>query len=149
MEKPKKKPSVLLVLLLFSVIIVSFKNAFTDSFGSRSTISPLPAPKTEAQIKAQERQAKLEAKFGKKPTQNGFDSSYRVVKSYLESVAKDPDSIKIETCTPVSIDEKNGWLVGCDYRGKNSFGGMTRNSNWFLIKKEKVQKMLPATAYKF
>jgi len=27
-----------------------------------------------------------------------------------------------------------GWLVGCDYGGRNGFGGLIRKSNWFAIK---------------
>ncbi|OQK18443.1 hypothetical protein AU255_11680 [Methyloprofundus sedimenti] len=78
-----------------------------------------------------EREAKL-AKFGKAPVQSPWDGSYREVERYLERYANDPDSIEIDNCTPVS-QNKNGWQVGCNYRGRNAFGGMVRQFSWFTI----------------
>jgi len=42
---------------------------------------------------------------------------------------------------------ENGWLVGCDYRGINAFGGMIRQYNWFTIVHAHVINMLDSTAY--
>lgn len=123
-------------------------NVKVNSTANQETVVPAPTPKTEAEMKLEKLNNKLALKFGKKPEQSGWDGSYREVKRYLEAAANDPDSIKIETCTNVSYDEKTGWLVGCDYRGKNAFGGVVRNSNWFVIKNGGVFKMLPANAYK-
>ena len=86
------------------------------------------------------------AKFGNPPTQSSWDGSYFPVEQYLKEVANDPDSIKISGCTGVYHTE-NGWLVGCDYRGKNAFGGMIKQSNWFTISHDRVIKMHEASAY--
>jgi uncharacterized protein (UPF0297 family) len=85
--------------------------------------------------------------FGKPPTQSKWDGSYYPVEKYLQKIANDPDSIKIDSCTGVYIT-KNGWVVGCDYRGRNAFGGMIRQSNWFTIVHDRVIKMDNATAFK-
>lgn len=105
------------------------------------------------QIAASAKKAKAEkkrrarvTKFGEPPVQSGWDGSYRAVSRYLEAVANDPDSIKIDNCTKV-YHIAEGWLVGCDYRGKNAFGGMVRNSNWFIIIRNTVVKMKPSDAY--
>lgn len=93
----------------------------------------------------QERAVRL-AMFGEAPKQSGWDGSYYEVKSYLKRVANDPDSIEIDRCTAV-YHTKNGWLVGCDYRGRNAFGGLIRQSNWFTIVHGTVVKMHDASAY--
>ena len=91
--------------------------------------------------------AKLEKRFGSTPIQSGWDGSYREVEAFLKARANDPGSLKFEGCTGVSVDQKKGWVVGCDYRGKNAFGGLVLNSNWFVIKNGKVVSALPRTAY--
>ena len=96
--------------------------------------------------KIEKKWKELEAKFGDRPVQSGWDGSYRVVTIYLETVANDPDSIKIDNCTKI-YHIAEGWLVGCDYRGKNAFGGVVRNSNWFIIVENRVVKMKPSDAY--
>ncbi len=40
-----------------------------------------------------------------------------------------------------------GWLVGCNYRGRNALGGMIRQANWFIIRQGRVIEMLPFSAY--
>lgn len=124
--------------VLFFIWIIGM---FAKNSDKNNQQSVTPPPKSEQQIKQ-------EAKFGPKPTASTWDGSYYEVKRYLEKVANDPDSIKIQGCTPVSVDEKSGWVVGCDYRGKNAFGGVIKNSHWFVIKNGQVVKMLPADSYK-
>ena len=85
-------------------------------------------------------------KFGKPPIASAWDGSYYVVEKYLEKVAKDPDSVKIASCTNV-MHTKNGWLVGCTWRGRNGFGGMNVQSNWFTIRHNTVIRMDKASAY--
>jgi hypothetical protein len=68
------------------------------------------------------------AEFGKAPIQSAWDDSYSEVEGYLKRIANDPDSIEIDTCTKV-YQADDGWLVGCDYRGRNGFGGTIRQSN--------------------
>jgi hypothetical protein len=92
-----------------------------------------------------ERTARL-ALFGEPPTPSAWDGSYRIVTSYLRSVANDPDSIEIDACTKVFHTE-GGWLVGCDYRGRNGFGGMIRQSNWFTIIHNTVIEMHESSAF--
>ena len=93
-----------------------------------------------------EREARI-AKFGEPPAQSAWDGSYYQVEMYLERIANDPDSIKIDGCSKLRYTE-SGWLVGCDYRGRNAFGGMIRQSNWFTIVHGRVIKMHDSSAYK-
>jgi hypothetical protein len=87
------------------------------------------------------------AQFGEPPVRSGWDGSYPSVKEYLQRIANDPDSIKMDGCTEV-YHIKNGWLVGCYYRGRNAFGGIVRQFNWFTIARNRVVKMDDASAYK-
>lgn len=87
-------------------------------------------------------------KFGERPQASSWDGSYRVVERYLERVAKNPDSIKMDGCTEAKYDKKVGWLVGCNYFGTNSFNAVIRQSNWFIIRHQEVVGMLPAETYK-
>lgn len=84
--------------------------------------------------------------MGEKPVKSAWDGTYYVVENYLERVANDPDSIDVESCTDVYTTD-DGWLVGCNYRGKNAFGGMIRKANWFTILQGNVVKMHPYSAY--
>ena len=84
--------------------------------------------------------------MGEKPKQSAWDGTYYAVEVYLKRVANDPDSIDVESCTKVYTSE-DGWLVGCNYRGKNAFGGLIKKSNWFTILQGRVVKMDPYTAY--
>lgn len=102
--------------------------------------------KREQERLKKEREARI-AKFGEPPTQSAWDGSYYAVERYLKRVANDPDSIDIDGCTKVYHTE-SGWLVGCDYRGRNAFGGMIRQSNWFTIVHGQVIQMHDASAYK-
>ncbi len=96
--------------------------------------------------KKEEKEALKLAIFGKKPTQSAYDGSYYAVERYLEKVARDPDSVKITNCTGV-YQSDYGWLVGCTWRGKNGFGGMNADTNWFHIRQGVVVKMDKASAY--
>ena len=149
---PKKKTSFMLkafITLVFLIAINSVLNG-KDKAASEETAKPTVAAKekTPEEIKQDKISARLEAKFGKRPDQSEWDGSYREVKRYLASAANDPDSIEISGCTKTSVDEKAGWIVGCEYRGKNAFGGLIKNSNWFVIKNQAVVKMLPGDSYK-
>lgn len=131
-----------------SIVLVLFLIAKLSGSGPKSTGRALPdtstpVPKTIVQTE----QEKLVVKFGQKPS-GGFDGVPREIKSYLKAVAKNPDSVKINTCTDVSVDAKSGWVVGCDWNAQNGFGGMNRAKNWFVIKNREVVKMLPGNAYK-
>lgn len=95
---------------------------------------------------AEKERAARRLAFGEAPIQSGWDGSYRVVEEYLNRIANDPDSIEIDGCTSV-YHTKDGWLVGCDYRGRNAFGGMIRQSNWFTIVHGQVREMHDASAF--
>tara|TARA_R110001606_G_scaffold345151_2_gene493966 strand:- start:29460 stop:30326 length:867 start_codon:yes stop_codon:yes gene_type:complete len=101
--------------------------------------------KREQEKLKKERESRI-AKFGEPPTRSAWDGSYYAVERHLKRVANDPDSIEIDGCTKV-YHTKKGWLVGCDYRGRNGFGGMVRQSNWFTIVYNQVIEMHDATAY--
>lgn len=96
--------------------------------------------KLEKEKREQEQREALIAKFGEAPTRSAWDGSYYAVKGYLKRVANDPDSIEIDDCTNSYYTER-GWLVGCNYRGRNAFGGMIRKSNWFIIVHDEVIQM--------
>jgi len=93
----------------------------------------------------QQFQERLE-RFGAVPIYNGWDGSYYEVKFYLKQVANDPDSIKLDGCSKV-YGSDSGWLVACNYLGRNAFGGMIRKSNWFTIRNGRVVNMEPASAH--
>ncbi len=85
--------------------------------------------------------------LGPRPEPSAWDGTYRVVRDYLRNIANDPGSIEMDACTQVYTTD-DGWLVGCDYRGKNAFGALIRQSNWFTIRQGGVVKMEAATAYR-
>lgn len=76
-------------------------------------------------------------RFGPPPTKNKLDDSYFPVKTYLKNIANDPGSIEIVECTEV-LHSKNGWVVGCKYRGRNAFGAKVLQSSMFTIDHGKV-----------
>ena len=88
------------------------------------------------------------ANFGKQPIASAWDGSYLVVEMYLKKIAKDPESLKIASCTNV-MHSKNGWIVGCTWRARNGFGGMSLQSNWFTIRHNTVIKMDKSSAYSY
>jgi len=105
------------------------------------------------QEKEQATRDKLEAEknvrlamFGKAPEKSKWDGSYLEVKSYLKEVANDPDSIEFDGCTDVYKND-NGWIVGCNYRGRNAFNAKIRQANWFTIVHGKVVKMEDISKY--
>jgi hypothetical protein len=86
------------------------------------------------------------SQIGPHPTPSAWDGTYFPVKQYLKKVANDPDSIEIDECTKVYHTDA-GWLVGCNYRGRNGFGGMVRQANWFTIVHGTVIAMHEPSAY--
>ena len=104
------------------------------------------AKEREEESRREEKRKRRIASFGEPPTQSAWDGSYYPVERYLERVANDPESIDISGCTSVYQTDQ-GWLVGCDYRGRNGFGGMVRQSNWFTIVHGAVIKMHDSSAF--
>ena len=78
--------------------------------------------------------------YGEPPRRSSWDGSYSSVKQYLKRIANDPESIKFSGCTGVEVTH-DGWLVGCNYRGANAFGGIIRQAHWFTIRQDQVVQM--------
>lgn len=76
--------------------------------------------------------------YGAKPTQSRWDDSYSAVNQYLKQTMRDPDSLDIDRCSKVYKVENLGWVVGCRYREKNGFGGISVSQNWFIIRQSQV-----------
>jgi hypothetical protein len=91
--------------------------------------------------------AAREAKFGKRPERSPWDDSVRCVEQYLRSIAHDPDSLKFDNWSDLYYNDEDGWLVRCEYRGKNAFGAYVRNANWFVIRYGRVVSMKDSDAY--
>lgn len=123
---------------------IAFYQPFVDEEMRKADIV-----RKEVQEEIAKREAKNKtriAKFGQPPEQSAWDGSYYPVERYLKSIANDPKSIDISSCTQVYTTE-SGWLVGCDYRGKNAFGALIRQSNWFTIIRGQVVQMHDADKY--
>lgn len=71
---------------------------------------------------------------------------YLTVEKYLKSAAHDPSSISIQGCSDV-LFKQSGWLVGCEYLGKNPYGATVRSANWFTIVHGQVVKVESSTAH--
>lgn len=84
--------------------------------------------------------------FGDKPSSYGLKRIYSPVKRYLEKTMHNPRSLEFVGCTSV-YEGKNGWIVGCDYRGTNGFGAITLESKWFTIQQHQVIKVEASDAY--
>lgn len=162
----KQKVYILYIILVFVLLLV-VKYVFEEC--SNANINPSTnttdtdetplTPKEKAaqklaeeklraeQKQAEEKHKKLEATIGKQPTKSAFNGSVRIVKEYIEKIAKDPGSINYVSWSEISYNESDGWLVKVVYRGKNSFGGYVVNCNWFVIKFGIVSAMKSCDAY--
>lgn len=61
----------------------------------------------------------------------------------LSKMLKDPDSFQMDERCQI-LDGKTSWVARCDYRSRNSFGGMVRSTTDFYIKGGIVVKMSEA-----
>lgn len=87
---------------------------------------------------------------GPRPEQSGWDGSYPEVKRYLRQAMHDPSSLEWEGCTKVFWEStKEGYLVGCTYRGNNAFGAKIKNAHWFIIRHGQVVEAAEADAYEW
>lgn len=104
--------------------------------------------KERLEAKREKEKKRLVAKFGRRPIVGPGFSGYNCpeIEVYLQQTAHDPDSIELENCTNVKRT-RQGWLVGCTYRGRNGFGGVVKNANWFTIRHERVVKVDPSSSY--
>jgi len=100
-------------------------------------------------LKAEEEENKKRlARFGPPPENSAWDGSVGCVKEYLKAIAKDPDSLKFGNWSKVFYSN-DGWIVLCDWRAKNSFGGYVRSVNWFVIRYNRVIAMKSGDHYRF
>ena len=98
-------------------------------------------------LSPEKERAKRIAKFGEPPQNSAWDGSVGCVKDYLKSVANDPDSLRYENWSKPYYSE-DGWLIKCDYRAKNSFGGYAREVKWFVIRHGIVVDVKDLDTYK-
>lgn len=126
-----------IILLGVLFILIAYIKICTNDLDNKPNI---PQEKSE-ELK------KLESTFGEKPKPSIYDGSIKIVKDYITTIAKDPDSVKYEKWSDISYHDTDGWIVKVKYRGKNSFGGYVINCNSFTIKFSKVTSMKPCNAY--
>jgi len=105
-------------------------------------LEPERRARAEAERKRKERERREAerrvAKWGPMPENSPWDGSVREVKQYLKAVALDPESLKYEHWWPPIYSDSRGWLVKCDWRGKNAFGGYVRSIDVFVIQHGRV-----------
>jgi hypothetical protein len=90
-----------------------------------------------------EKKAAYIKKYGEKP----INPEGRV-KEYLETIAKDPTSVKILNISDVYINDQSGYLVQAKWMAKNSFGANLSSVNWFIISNNRVIDMKDFDAFK-
>lgn len=119
---------------------------FPDNQEYKSKQQELSANLSIKKKQEQDEQQQRLTLFGNPPDQGRPGSPYWQVSYYLKQVANDPDSIDVDYCTQVyHVD--TGWLVGCQYRGRNAFNALVRQANWFIIRQDAVVQMKEASAY--
>jgi len=85
--------------------------------------------------------ARIENLYGEKPKNSAWDGTVYCIERYIESIAKDPDSLVFEKWSGPELVEKEGWIVLCQFRGKNGFGGYTRETKMFTIRHGNVMSI--------
>lgn len=82
-------------------------------------------------------------RVGEPPVPSAWDGTYHEVERYLKSVANDPDSIEMNRCTKAVYSEE-GWIVACEFFGRNAFNAKLRKQAWFTINHGRVVAMRDA-----
>lgn len=77
--------------------------------------------------------------YGPAPEKN-WSGTYNVIRKHLKQVLNDPYSFAISNCSPVMFGN-GGWLIGCNYRAKNIYGGFVLNTGLFLVVNGEVKQM--------
>ncbi len=81
----------------------------------------------EAERAAQEqRRAALIEKIGYQPGPS-------IIKRGLRRLVTDPDSVRVYRCGQAR-DTKSHWEVVCEWGAKNSFGGMVKKTDKFIVR---------------
>ncbi|MBL4709735.1 MAG: zinc ribbon domain-containing protein [Flavobacteriales bacterium] len=86
--------------------------------------------------------------YGAKPIKDHWTNGYIEIEKHLQHAAHDPSSIQFDNCSDVFFNENKGWLIRCTYRGKNAYGALIKNTNWFTVKHSTVTQQHRANAYK-
>lgn len=84
----------------------------------------------------------LVSKFG-----DGGINVNALVRTYIQRVANDPDSIEFVDFSNVFYND-SGWVVRCEFRGNNILGAKVRNIKWFTVQNRMivdVQDSAPGT----
>lgn len=158
----KKKTNISCIGAIFVLVVIAIAyNSISNTLNKTSkqktepTIKPpiqkpaaeKPAEKTHAEKLAENIRKTRVALHGEPPESSGWDSSVRCVKRYLGNIVIDPDSLEFEKWGRIMYNDNDGWMVWCQYRAKNSFGGYVRNTNWFIIQNNRVVDMKDFDAY--
>lgn len=63
------------------------------------------------------------------------DATYILVEHTVKKTAHDPGSVSVEpdACSRTGGEPDTGWLVTCEYRGKNAMGATVLESGTFRI----------------
>lgn len=123
------------------------KNIELAKIGAEKKIKEEKRAKNEAKREASRREYQAEKlkknsdpdfiKYGEQPTISYDGKTCFEVEPYLKRALNDPESLIMSGCsTPRLIPD--GWLVGCGYRARNSFGGMVRKRAFFVVKHSQV-----------
>jgi hypothetical protein len=115
-EKLRKKSADLghVPILVFSLIIIGIGCFFLFYGDSPSGQTPAAKPVSESVINS------------------GWEGSVYQVKQYLKKNLKDPDSLEYIEWSPVQ-KSRDGYIVRCKYRAKNSFGGYVIENQIFTL----------------
>jgi len=135
------------VLIVIAIAGGSISNSLNKASKQKTTTDIKPAQKQAAEKLAENTRKVRVATHGEPPENSAWDGSVRCVERYLEEISKDPDSLKFEKWGKIMYNDDDGWMVWCEYRGKNSFGGYVRNANWFIIRHNRVVAMKDIGAY--
>lgn len=132
-----------LAIIVFGVLITALVSTTMPPGSSSSKPVPRPTPKV---LSPQEK------RLGEIPiTCSGTYLKTHIfgtpkappcaVELLLSKTLKDPDSFQMDQeCT--MLDGKTSWVARCDYRSRNSFGGMVRATTDFYIKENAVVKVV-------
>lgn len=79
---------------------------------------------------------------GKRPPRTPWDGGNYRVEQYLKERVADPDSIDTKDCTePVFKGEPLCWVISCEVRGTNAYGGPSREQRRFALSRSGVSEL--------
>ena len=75
--------------------------------------------------------------MGAKPEASPKDGSVEIIKNFVKSNSKNPDSFEFLEWSEV-LSEDGYWKVRCKYKGISSFNAEVTTNAWFYIRNHKV-----------